>query len=164
MQLPETCSSSCLTLDACGPAGVLQAKAAVTAAERDRKELEEQLQAVSAGIEAATAALQDLQRQIGAAEVGCNPSSVRSRCPCLWLVLQHAVALPAVGCDAHVGGMHGLNCWPVSCSLQAELATDMNAGLSSAERCQLGELQPQIEALEQELKQAKKAASQVRLH
>jgi hypothetical protein len=40
----------------------------------------------------------------------------------------------------------------------------MNAGLSSAERCQLGELQPQIEALEQELKQAKKAASQVRLH
>lgn len=49
------------------------------------------------------------------------------------------------------------------CFLQAELATDMNAGLSSAERRQLGELQPQIEALEQELKQAKKAASQVRL-
>lgn len=47
-----------------------QAKSAVSAAERDRKQLEEQLQAVSQGIEEATAALQDLQRQIKAAEAG----------------------------------------------------------------------------------------------
>jgi hypothetical protein len=46
-------------------------------------------------------------------------------------------------------------------ALQAELATDMNAGLSSAERRQLAELQPQIEGLEQQLKDAKKAAGQV---
>lgn len=46
--------------------------------------------------------------------------------------------------------------------LQAELATDMNAGLSVAERRQLSELQPQIEGLEQQLKDAKKAAGQVR--
>jgi prefoldin subunit 5 len=49
-----------------------QAKSAVSAAERDRKQLEEQLQAVSQGIEEATAALQDLQRQIKAAGVGQN--------------------------------------------------------------------------------------------
>lgn len=49
----------------------LQAKSAVSAAERDRKQLEKQLQDVSQAIEAATAALQDLQRQIRAAEVGC---------------------------------------------------------------------------------------------
>jgi hypothetical protein len=37
----------------------------------------------------------------------------------------------------------------------------MHAGLTAAERRQLGELQPQIEALEKELSQAKKAAGQV---
>lgn len=45
--------------------------------------------------------------------------------------------------------------------MQAELATDMNAGLSAAERRQLAELQPQTEGLEQQLKDAKKAAGQV---
>ena len=51
---------------------LLQAKAAVTAAERDRKELEAQLQTVSQGIEAATAALEDVRRQIRAAEVSLD--------------------------------------------------------------------------------------------
>jgi hypothetical protein len=49
---------------------VLQARSAVSAAERDRKQLDKQVQDVSQAIEAATAALQDLQRQIRAAEVG----------------------------------------------------------------------------------------------
>lgn len=49
---------------------VLQAKSAVSAAERDRKQLEQQSQDVSQAIEAATAALQEVQRQIRAAEVG----------------------------------------------------------------------------------------------
>jgi hypothetical protein len=52
---------------------------------------------------------------------------------------------------------------PHVCCVQAELATDMHAGLTAAERRQLGELQPQIEALEKELSQAKKAAGQVSL-
>jgi hypothetical protein len=51
---------------------VLQAKSAVSAAEPDRKQLEQQSQDVSQAIEAATAALQDLQRQIRAAEVGAR--------------------------------------------------------------------------------------------
>jgi multidrug resistance efflux pump len=88
-----------------------QAKAAVTAAERDRKDLEEQLQAVSAGIEAAAAALQDLQRQIRAAEVG--PTSATSGAvQHKWhpvAVLRHADALSADACNAHVSNLHRLH-------------------------------------------------------
>ena len=41
------------------------------------------------------------------------------------------------------------------------MATDINAGLTAAERRQLGELPAQVEALEMELKQAKRATKQV---
>lgn len=44
----------------------------MSAAERDRKQLEQQLQDVSQAMETATATLQDLQRQIRAAEVGAG--------------------------------------------------------------------------------------------
>lgn len=132
---------------------VLQAKSAVSAAERDRKQLDKQLQDFSQAIEAATAALQDLQRQIRAAEVGC--CCVDARIPCHTSHATAGVARARCTCMACVLTP------PLCRMLQAELATDMNAGLSAAERRQLGELQPQIEGLEQQLKDAKKAAVQV---
>lgn len=48
--------------------------------------------------------------------------------------------------------------------MQAEMATDIHAGLTSAERQQLAALQPQIELLQQQFDQAKKTKSQVRRH
>lgn len=52
--------------------------------------------------------------------------------------------------------MCALYCW-----LQAELATDMHAGLTAAERRQLADLQPEIEVLTKGVRQANKAFLQV---
>lgn len=145
----------------------------MAAAERDRKLLEDQLQDVSRRIETATSALQDLQRQVRAAEVRTLQTDA-SIC--------HACSSPSwpgtSACSIHFQEQlpqcsllpHQLKSVPCELTadlmwllgLQAELATDMHAGLSAAERRQLAELQPQIGALQQELKQAKKARSQVR--
>jgi hypothetical protein len=46
--------------------------------------------------------------------------------------------------------------------VQAELKTDMHAGLSAAERRQLEQLQPSIEGLTKELAAARKERNQVR--
>lgn len=162
-----------------------QAKSAVSAGERDRKELEGQLAAASKGIEAATAALNDLQRQIRAAEVrgGEGGGQWGREKQCGWqgsticgVVVCQQCASRVFACSAfnplplcpqpthshshnhphHHQHNHQHNHQP-----QAELATDMNAGLSAAERRQLGELGPQIEELDRQLKQGRKATLQV---
>ena len=151
----------------CAPLAVdcVQAKAAVSAAERDRKQLEAQLQAVSQGIEAATAALQDLQRQIKAAEVGgCAPPEAlvwEHQPPCSRRDAGEPILHVDTGCR-RCPHQQLTQCCRSCASVQAELATDMHAGLTAAERQQLAELQPQIDALEKELSKAKKAAVQVR--
>jgi hypothetical protein len=46
--------------------------------------------------------------------------------------------------------------------LQAELKTDMHAGLTAADRRELAQLQPALEGLTKDLAAAKKARNQVR--